>query len=154
MNKIHNLILLAIGVVLMLGSGAWLWYSRYADRPLNCVGNVEWNIGSNRFTGTVSYRLYDHQGLATLTGKLYGRHVTGISRNIYFTYTQHHDARVLQSTQLVKTFSDSADKDDINGTLPSFYRETGQRLSLVMEEYKGAWIVASSTVRSLYCRKS
>lgn len=145
--------LLKRGVVLTLGSGAWLWYSRYADRPLNCVGNVEWNIGSTRFIGTVSYRLDDHQGLATLTEKLYGRHITSISRNIYFTYIQHHNARVLQSTQLVKTFSDSADKNDINETLPGFYRETGQRLSLIMEEYKGAWIFATSIVPSLYCRK-
>lgn len=125
MNKIHNLILLAIGVVLMLGSGAWLWYSRYADRPLNCVGNVEWNIGSNRFTGTVSYRLYDHQGLATLTGKLYGRHVTGISRNIYFTYTQHHDARVLQSTQLVKPSQTPPIKTISTGRCPVFIAKPG-----------------------------
>lgn len=153
MNKIRNIVLFTVGLVTMLSSGGWLWYSRYADRPMNCVGNVEWNIGHNRFAGTIAYRLYKQQGLATLTGKLHGRHITNISRNIYFSYTKQHDARVLHSRKLVKTFADSADGVDINDTLPSFYRQSGENLSLVMEEYKGAWIVASSNVPSLYCRK-
>lgn len=153
MNKIRNLILLAVGVITVLGSGVWLWHSRYADRPLSCVGNVEWNIGSNRFAGTVSYRMFNNTGLATITGKLYGHNITDVSRNIYFSYTQQHDARVLLAMQVVKTFADSADEEDISNTLPGFYRQSGQRLSLVMEEYKGAWIFASSNVPSLYCRK-
>ncbi|EPF2242862.1 hypothetical protein ACSP9K_001214 [Citrobacter werkmanii] len=153
MKKIRHKILLTIGLVTLLGSGSWLWYSRYAEKPLNCVGNVEWNIGSNRFAGTVSFRMYNQEGLSTITGKLYGRNISDISRNIYFSYTQQRDARVLQAMQVVKTFADTADEADINNTLPGFYRQTGRSLSLVMEEYKGAWIFASSNVPSLYCRK-
>lgn len=44
-------------------------------------------------------------------------------------------------------------KDDINSTLPGFYRQSGRGLSLVMEECKGAWIFATSNVPSLYFRK-
>ncbi|MDM3308268.1 hypothetical protein [Citrobacter sp. Cb223] len=153
MKKIHHLILIVIGVATLLGSGGWLWHSRYAEKQLNCVGNVEWNIGSNRFAGTVSFRMYKDAGLATITGKLYGRNTSDISRNIYFSYTRQHEARVLQAMQVVKTFADSADEADINNTLPGFYRQSGRNLSLVMEEYKGAWIFASSNAPSLYCRK-
>lgn len=153
MKKTRHLILLTIGLVTLLGSGGWLWYSRYAESPLNCVGNVEWNIGSNRFAGTVSFRMYNQEGLSTITGKLYGRNTSDISRNIYFRYTRQHEARVLQAMQVVKTFADTADEADINNTLPGFYRQSGRSLSLVMEEYKGAWIFASSNVPSLYCRK-
>ncbi|TKU13008.1 hypothetical protein FDW88_10515 [Citrobacter sp. wls829] len=91
--------------------------------------------------------------LATINGRLYGHHTTDVSRNIYFSYTQQRDARVLQTTLVVKTFADTADEDDINSTLPGFYRQSGRGLSLVMEEYKGAWIFATSNVPSLYCRK-
>lgn len=133
MKKIHHLILLVIGLATLLGSGGWLWYSRFA--------------------GTLSFRMYDNAGLATITGKLYGRNTSDISRNIYFNYTRQHEARVLQAMQVVKTFADSADETDINNTLPGFYRQSGQTLSLVIEEYKGAWIFASSNVPSLYCRK-
>ena len=99
------------------------------------------------------FRMYKDAGLATITGKLYGRNTSDISRNIYFSYTRQHEARVLQAMQVVKTFADSADEADINNTLPGFYRQSGRNLSLVMEEYKGAWIFASSNVPSLYCRK-
>ena len=153
MKKTRHLILLVIGLATLLGSGGWLWHSRYAEKPLNCVGNVEWNIGSNRFAGTISFRMYKDAGLSTITGKLYGRNTSDISRNIYFSYTRQHEARVLQAMQVVKTFADSADEADINNTLPGFYRQSGRNLSLVMEEYKGAWIFASSNVPSLYCRK-
>ena len=153
MKKIHHLILLVIGLATLLGSGGWLWYSRFAEKPLSCIGNVEWNIGSNRIAGTLAFRMYDNAGLATITGKLYGRNTTDISRNIYFNYTRQHEARVLQAMQVVKTFADSADETDINNTLPGFYRQSGRTLSLVMEEYKGTWIFASSNVPSLYCRK-
>lgn len=153
MKKTRHLIVLVAGLVTVLGSGGWLWHSRYADKPLNCIGNMEWNIGSNRFTGTLSFRMYNSEGLATITGKLYGRNTSDISRNIYFNYTQKRDARVLQAMQVVKTFADTADEADINDTLPGFYRQSGRNLSLVMEEYKGAWIFASSNVPSLYCRK-
>lgn len=88
MKKTRHIILLTIGLATLLGSGSWLWYSRYAEKPLNCVGNVEWNIGSNRFAGTVSFRMYNQEGLSTITGKLYGRNTSDISRNIYFNYTQ------------------------------------------------------------------
>lgn len=153
MKKARNQTLLVAVLVVMFGSGAWLWHSRYADQPLNCVGNVEWNIGNKRFTGTVSFRMRNDEGLATITGKLYGHNTTDISRNIYFSYTRQHDARLLQAMQVVKTFADTADEADINNTLPGFYRQTGRSLSLVIEEYKGAWIFASSSVPSLYCRK-
>nr|WP_153880486.1 hypothetical protein [Citrobacter freundii] len=153
MKKTCTIILVSIGLATVLGSGAWLWHSRYAEQPLNCVGNVEWNIGDKRFTGTVSYRMYQHEGLATINGRLYGHHTTDVSRNIYFSYTQQHDARMLQTTQVVKTFADTADEDDINSTLPGFYRQSGRGLSLVMEEYKGAWIFATSNVPSLHCSK-
>lgn len=56
MKKTRHLIVLVAGLVTVLGSGGWLWHSRYADKPLNCIGNMEWNIGSNRFTGTLSFR--------------------------------------------------------------------------------------------------
>lgn len=69
------------------------------------------------------------------------------------TTPKKRDARVLQAMQVVKTFADTADETDINNTLPGFYRQSGRSLSLVMEEYKGAWIFASSNVPSLYCRK-
>lgn len=153
MKKTYTLILAGAGLATVLGSGAWLWHSRFADKPLNCVGSVEWNIGSNRFAGTVSYRMYHHKGLATITGKLYGHNTTDVSRNIYFSYTQQRDARVLLGMQVVKTFADSADEDDINNTLPGFYRQKGRILSLVLEEYEGSWIFATSNVPSLYCRK-
>ena len=153
MKKTIRLILLSAGLATILGSGAWLWHSRYADKPLNCVGNVEWNTGGNHFTGTVSYRMYQNEGLATINGKLYGHTTTDIGRNIYFSYTQQRDARVLKAMQVVKTFADTADEDDINNTLPGFYRQAGRSLSLVIEEYKGAWIFATSNVPSLYCRK-
>lgn len=120
MKKIHHLILLVIGLATLLGSGGWLWYSRFAEKPLSCIGNVEWNIGSNRFAGTLAFRMYDNAGLATITGKLYGRNTSDISRNIYFNYTRQHEARVLQAMQVVKTFADSADETDINNTLPGF----------------------------------
>lgn len=119
-EKIHHLILLVIGLATLLGSGGWLWYSRFAEKPLSCIGNVEWNIGSNRFAGTLAFRMYDNAGLATITGKLYGRNTSDISRNIYFNYTRQHEARVLQAMQVVKTFADSADETDINNTLPGF----------------------------------
>lgn len=64
--------------------------------------------------------MYDNAGLATITGKLYGRNTSDISRNIYFNYTRQHEARVLQAMQVVKTFADSADETDINNTLPGF----------------------------------
>jgi hypothetical protein len=153
MKKNRNIILLSVGLIIAIGSGIWLWYSRYADTPVNCIGNVEWNIGSNRFAGTLSFRMYNQEGLATLTGKLYGRNTTDVSRNIYFSYTQQRDARVLRTMQVVKTFADSADEEDIDDTLPGFYRQTGRGLSVVMDEYRGAWIFATSNVPSLYCRK-
>lgn len=153
MKQICKLILAATGLATMFGSGAWLWHSRYAEKPLNCVGSVEWNSGSNRFTGTVSFRMYQHKGLATISGRLYRHNTTDVSRSIYFSYTQQRDARVLLAMQVVNTFADSADKVDINNTLPEFYRQSGRSLSLVMEEYKGAWIFANSNVPSLYCRK-
>lgn len=31
MKKIHHLILLVIGLATLLGSGGWLWYSRFAE---------------------------------------------------------------------------------------------------------------------------
>ena len=102
MKKIHHLILLVIGLATLLGSGGWLWYSRFAEKPLSCIGNVEWNIGSNRFAGTLAFRMYDNAGLATITGKLYGRNTSDISRNIYFNYTrQHMDLCQLQCTLVV-----------------------------------------------------
>lgn len=62
MKKTRHLIVLVAGLVTVLGSGGWLWHSRYADKPLNCIGNMEWNIGSNRFTGTLSFRMYNSEG--------------------------------------------------------------------------------------------
>ena len=51
-------------------------------------------------------------------------------------------------------FADDADEADINATLPGFYRTPGRELSLMIDEYRGAWLFAASNVPSLYCRKS
>ncbi|WP_407205349.1 hypothetical protein [Citrobacter freundii] len=117
------------------------------------ISESAWEEMTCLFAPSLAFRMYDNAGLATITGKLYGRNTSDISRNIYFNYTRQHEARVLQAMQVVKTFADSADETDINNTLPGFYRQSGRTLSLVMEEYKGTWIFASSNVPSLYCRK-
>ena len=60
----------------------------------------------------------------------------------------------LNNNRIVKTFADNADEADINATLPGFYRTPGRELSLMIDEYRGAWIFAASNVPSLYCRKN
>jgi hypothetical protein len=143
----------ALTVVILLCTGAGFWYSHSVEKPVDCVGDAEWAIDNNHFSGTVSMRMSDHEGLATITGKLHGKKISNINRSIYFNYNQQRYARILHSKQVIKTFSDTADEDDIKDILPGFYYQIGGVMSLVTEEYKGAWILATSNVPSLYCRK-
>lgn len=154
MKRIHGVLLLSLAFAAALASGSWLWHTTFTSAPLQCVGDVYWNIGDNRFTGTVSFRMSRGEGLAMIEGKLFGQHSTDVSRNIYFSYTQQRHARVLKTTRIVKTFADSADEEDISSTLPGFYRQQGRELSLMIDEYKSAYIFAISNVPSLYCRKN
>lgn len=93
-------------------------------------------------------------GSTVINGKLFGQTVTEVNRTIYFHYSDHENARVLNNNRIVKTFADNAEEADINATLPGFYRTPGRELSLMIDEYRGLRIFAASNVPSLYCRKN
>ena len=147
-------ILLGLAFLLTLLTAIGLWYRHYVDDKIECVGNIDWNIGSRTFSGTISMRMNSGTGLAVLNGKLRGEKTTDVSRSIYFSYTRQGQARVLQTMQIVKTFSDTANEEDLQRTLPGFYQQLGSQLSVRTKEYRGAWLFATSNVPSLYCRKS
>ncbi|MDU5369979.1 MAG: hypothetical protein E6107_01045 [Enterobacter sp.] len=149
----NRIIFLAAFLGAAITSG-WLAYSHFSSSPIHCTGDVEWTIGKNRFVGTVSWRMQHREGSTVINGKLFGQTVSEVNRTIYFHYSYHQNARVLNNDRIVKTFADNADEADINATLPGFYRTPGRELSLMIDEYRGAWLFAASNVPSLYCRKS
>lgn len=149
----NRIILLGAFLGAAITSG-WLAYSHFSSKPIRCTGDVEWTIGKNRFVGTVSWRMQHREGTAVINGKLFGHAVSEVNRTIYFHYSYHQNARVLNNDRIVKTFADRADETDINATLPGFYRTPGRDLSLMIDEYRGAWLFAASNVPSLYCRKN
>ncbi|ENX4472863.1 MULTISPECIES: hypothetical protein [Enterobacter] len=154
MMTLRNRIILLAAFLAAAVSSGWLAYSHLSSTPIRCTGDVEWTIGKNRFVGTVSWRMQHREGSTVINGKLFGQTVTEVNRTIYFHYSDHENARVLNNNRIVKTFADNADEADINATLPGFYRTPGRELSLMIDEYRGAWIFAASNVPSLYCRKN
>ena len=113
----NRIILLAAFLMAALTSG-WLAYSHFSSSPIRCTGDVEWTIGKNRFVGTVSWRMQHREGSTVINGKLFGQTVSEVNRTIYFHYSYHQNARVLNNDRIVKTFADDADEADINATLP------------------------------------
>jgi hypothetical protein len=84
-------------------------------------------------------------GSTVINGKLFGQTVTEVNRTIYFHYSDHENARVLNNNRIVKTFADNADEADINATLPGFYRTPGRELSLMIDEYRGPGFLPRQT---------
>ncbi|MGY5959147.1 FidL-like membrane protein [Kosakonia sp. BK9b] len=153
MNRSGGLILLLLSFTLAILTSGWLYYSHSLRHALKCVGVVEWNVGNKRFDGTVSYQMGNGKGVAVITGKLTGQTVSDINRSIYFHYNGDHQTRVLSNDKIAKTFADTADEVDIKATLPGFYRTPNRELSMTIEEYEGAYLISTSNVPSLYCRK-
>ena len=127
MTRLGNRIILLAAFLGAAITSGWLAYSHFSSAPIRCTGDVEWTIGKNRFVGTVSWRMQHREGTAVINGKLFGHVISEVNRTIYFHYSDHQNARVLNNDRIVKTFADSADEADINATLPGFYRTPGER---------------------------
>lgn len=155
MNNKLKVPFLVVTLMMAIFSALWLWHAWLAPQRLDCVGNVVWEIANRRFAGTLAWRMEQHKGVVTINGKLKGEGdtVSRISRNVYFSYEQQNRAHILQNTRVVKTFADTANADDLSGTLPAFYDKPGRQLSLLIDNYTEAWIFATSNVPSLYCHK-
>ncbi|KNC90528.1 hypothetical protein [Trabulsiella odontotermitis] len=134
-------------------SSLFLWHEQLFPSPIYCVGEANWNIGNKKFIGTVSWRMYENEGLVTLTGNLLEKHEANVSRNVYFIYTQKYKSRIFRSTRVIKTFTDSAATEDFNKVLPDFFNMPGKELSLSFYEYRGAYLFANTNVPMFYCRK-
>ena len=154
MKKYLSMMSLSVALLAAVITSGMLLYSHLTAPPLQCVGTAEWHVGKNRFVGTLSFRMSEGKGMAVMTGKLFGQQVSEVNRSIYFHYSQQLRSRVLSNDRIVKTFADTADETDINDTLPGFYRTPERSLSLMIEEYEGAYLFSTSNVPSLYCRKT
>lgn len=145
MMNLRNRIILLAALLAAAATSGWLAYSHLSSTPIRCTGDVEWTIGKNRFVGTVSWRMQHREGSTVINGKLFGQTVTEVNRTIYFHYSDHENARVLNNNRIVKTFADNADEADINATLPGFYRTPGRELSLMIDEYRGPGFLPRQT---------
>lgn len=131
-----------------------LGYIHFIKGKVECVGEANWVIDNRQFNGAFFMRMHKGEGLAVINGKLRGSKTSDVSRSIYFRYTRKHQAWVLKNIKIVKTFADTADEGDLQRTLPAFYHQSGSELSLMVNEFRGAWLFSTSNVPSLYCRKS
>ncbi len=150
--KVKSLLLFIVPL-LFICAGIGRWYS-WNHPSISCGGQITWEIGRESFAGNLSYQLNNGVGLAILTGKLKTPERSwNISRSIYFSYTQRHNAYLLTSEKIIASAPDKLDARYIGMTLPGFYLQQGKELNLIIERYNNRWLFYASDVPSLLCTK-